>query len=612
MYESNVLLRESNATRAGFLNTLHLNVTIRRTLLLAFLIVGLVPAIVLTILAFTRTRDALRAEIEQGLQVQAHTIAADLDKILFERLQNVVTWNHLEVMQDIHVGDVDRRVSTFLAEMKLRYGGVYVELHATDKTGRIIASSAPAALGVLQAQLPAWLTTTLPGGTVHLSMPQRISDGRAVLTIRTSIISQFTDAPLGELVALMDWTAVDRMIDSAAQQRRRLLVADREGHVISASTALRTLSMYTQRLDQDWLQSPPGHIVERDAAPFGIGPVIVGHAVSPGYDHFSGFGWTTLVLQPVAEALQPVRRMAYTFLGLLIAAMLVIIVVAGLVSARIAKPVVALTDYTRRFKLEQSGGVPPQASGEVGELTQAFTQMVDDLGRSRQTLVQASKLAAVGEFAAVMAHEIRTPLGILRSSAQMLERDPATTPEARELLGFVSTETQRLSRLVTAMLDHARARPPVRTAQNVEALAEHCLAMLTHQAQKQNVKLLRDFRSTDPVVEADGEQLTQVFLNLLMNALQILPEGGSAGIRSHNDSGRLIIEIFDNGPGVPSSERNRIFEPFVYRREGGLGLGLAVVKQIVNAHDGDIVVDENAGGGACFRIRLPQSTSQIA
>jgi hypothetical protein len=120
-------------------------VTIRRTLLGAFLLVALAPAILLAGLAFVKARAALQGEIEQSLTAQAGAVAADLDKVLFERLQNAAVWSRLEVMQDLQVQDVDRRLSSFLARLREGYGGVYRELSAVDRQGRIIASSEPAA-----------------------------------------------------------------------------------------------------------------------------------------------------------------------------------------------------------------------------------------------------------------------------------------------------------------------------------------------------------------------------------------------------------------------------------------------------------------------------------
>nr|WP_277817182.1 HAMP domain-containing sensor histidine kinase [Solimonas terrae] len=231
--------------------------------------------------------------------------------------------------------------------------------------------------------------------------------------------------------------------------------------------------------------------------------------------------------------------------------------------------------------------------------------MVDDLEASRQTLVRASQLAAIGEFAAMMAHEIRTPLGILRSSAQMLQRDDTIGGESRELIGFVDSETQRLNRLVNNLLDRARVRAPQRAPENVDALIARCVAMLATQAARQGVTI-EHLPAENPIVDADAGQITQVLLNLLLNALHVLADGGRILVAARGDDDTLILELADNGPGITAADRQRIFEPFVYRREGGLGLGLAVVKQIVNAHGGDIVVDTAELGGALFRIRLPR------
>lgn len=580
-------------------------VTIRRILLLAFLGAGLLPAVILTALSFTRTQAAMRGEIEQSLSAQAAVTAADVDKELFERLQNAVTWTHLEVMQDLHVGDVDKRLSGFLAEMKLRYGGVYTALHAADPSGRIVASSEPAAIGTRLAPATDGQRAELPGGAV-LAEPPRVEAGGKVLRLRTPIVSEFTAAPLGELVLLVDWDEADRALDAAARDRRAIAVIDAQGRIVAASRSLR------ERLGEDFAQLPAvwridGSVAERDGAPLLDGPAIVAGARAPGQGPFAGFGWTTLVLQSSTAALAPVRHMALTFLGLLALTAAATVPLAFWVSDRIARPIVALTAYARGFMRKQAAAPPPAAGGEVGELTRAFVQMVDDLDASRQTLVRASQLAAIGEFAAMMAHEIRTPLGILRSSAQMLEREPALGAEARELTGFIVSETQRLNRLVAALLDSARAQPPHRRPADIDALVERCLNMLGQQAVRQGVVFEHALAAGDPVVDADAEQITQVLLNLLLNALQALPDGGRVRVATRGDADSLSVEVADNGPGIAAAERHRMFEPFVYRREGGLGLGLAVVKQIVTAHGGEIAVESDATlGGACFRIRLPR------
>ncbi|WP_448509942.1 sensor histidine kinase [Immundisolibacter sp.] len=579
--------------------------TIRRILLAAFLGVGILPAAVLTAWSFTRTQAAMRAEIEHSLMTQAAVSAADLDKQLFERLQNAVSWARLDVMQDLHVGDVDKRLAGYLAEMKLSYGGVYVDLHATDMDGRVVASSDPSAIGRRLDFGPIWQQARMAGGTVTAEAPRRRADGREILLLRLPVPSQFSDSPLGQLVLLVNWSQVGHSLDAAAGERRTIAVVDATGRLVVASNGLHTSDGAASMLAADWLVTP-GAAVERDGAPLIGGTVIVGSARGPGSGPFAGLGWTTLVLEPSRAALAPVHRMAASFFVLLLITAAATVPLAFWVSQRIARPIVRLTDYTRGFMRQQQPTAPPAASGEVGELTRAFTHMVDDLDASRQTLVRASQLAAIGEFAAMMAHEIRTPLGILRSSAQMLQQEAGLSAEGRELTGFIVSETQRLNGLVGTLLDSARASPPRRAAENIEALIERSLTLLAHQAQHQQVVYERQFEAADPVAVIDGEQLLQVLLNLELNALQAMPRGGRLSVATRGDQDWLVIEVADNGPGIAAAERPHVFEPFVYRREGGLGLGLAVVKQIVTAHGGDITVDAAASGGALFRIRLPR------
>ena len=188
----------------------------------------------------------------------------------------------------------------------------------------------------------------------------------------------------------------------------------------------------------------------------------------------------------------------------------------------------------------------------------------------------------------------------------MLQREPGLSPEGREMTGFIESETERLNRLVSTMLDSARPRAPVFVPTDVHVLIHQCLGLLAGQAARKQVQFSEALEAADPVVEMDAEQMNQVLLNLIMNALQILHEGGQVQASTADRGDELEIEIADDGPGVAPEERDRIFEAFFFRREGGVGLGLAIVQQIVQAHRGSIVAAESRLGGAVFRIRLPR------
>ncbi|MGQ0530632.1 MAG: sensor histidine kinase [Panacagrimonas sp.] len=584
--------------------------TIRRLLLVAFLAVGLIPATVLTGLSFNRTRAAMQAEIEQGVLRGAESVSAEVDKLLFERMLNATTWNHLEVMQDLRLHDVDKRLSVFLAEMHRRYGGVYLGLHAVDTAGHVVSSSSPAMLNTTLARSTAWLSAELPGGAVTVDAPQAVSGGQHRLRLWVGIDSNFTEGEIGALVLDVDGASLERVLDQSATHARQTLVLDQSGAVIVASAGLRAQGLAAGTVLADWAQSSGASLQIRDGQPLMASAAIVGRKVSTQIGPSTGTGLTTLLLQSRAVALEPVQRMAWVFAGLLAATVLATILIAFAVAGRIARPIVALTEFTRGYLRPGPPPAPPRGSGEVGELSRSFVRLVEDLQRSQQTLVQASKLAALGEVTALMAHEVRTPLGILRSSAQMLRSETQLSPDGKELLAIIESETARLNRLVSSMLDSARSRAPQLKPTDLHALIVHAVALLAAQARDRGVTVTLDLGASRFVCDADAEQFTQVMLNLMMNALQILPRGGQVRVGTRSDEGRLRIEVADNGPGIAADEREHLFEPFVFKREGGVGLGLAVVRQIVRAHGGEVAADASPTGGALFRVSLPLIPAQ--
>jgi signal transduction histidine kinase len=580
-------------------------VTIRKTLLRAFLLIGLAPAMLLAVLAFVTAREAMQAEIEHSLVAQAEAVSSDINKIMFERLENAATWSTLEVMQDLQVQDVDKRLSNFLAKLKTGYGGVYRELHALNQDGIIVSSSNPAAIGKRYARHAVWQTTRLAGATLMLEAPVQTNE-EVMLTIRTPINSQFKGDVLGELILDFDWGKINALLDDAASGERMIALVDASGKVFATSRKLRDAGLTSGQALAGWqLQKHEGGSFLHTGFPVSNSNVIAGLGRATGFAGFAGTGLTTLVIQPESEALAPVHRMAAISLAILTALALVTLGVASKVSGAIARPIVALTIFTRHYKLGQKSLVAPTAaSGEVGELGGAFTQMMQDIDQAQRNLVRASKLAVVGEMSSVIIHEVRTTLGIMRSSAQMLKREPGLSDEGRELIGFIESETDRLNRLVSAMLDSARPRALNKVPTNLHFLIRQSSVLLGAQLEKGQITVTERFGATDPMVECDAEQITQVLLNLILNALQILTAGGKIGLATYEDADFFCIEISDDGPGIPVEERTRIFEAFFCRREGGVGLGLAIVQQIVFAHGGEIEAGESDLGGARFTIRL--------
>ncbi len=579
---------------------------IRKTLFIAILGVSLISAIVLAGMAFVKARSALREEIERNATAQAEAVAAEIDKTMFERLQNALVWSRLDVMQDLQVRDVDKRLSHFLADLHDGYRGVYLSLSCVAPDQSVISSSDVALIGKqdVRSRVVSERAVQLSGSDVILDVQNggNIPD----VYVRVPIRSAFADTTLGELRLRLDWSAIYDVLDQGSGAKQLLAIVDENGTLVAASTTLREHGLLLSNVLADW-KDLAGTVREHDGRPISDSPVIVSAAKSRGYAQMSGFGWTTLVMQPLDEAMAPVHRMASIFAVLVILMVPLALLVAVFVSRSIARPIVALTTFTRNYVRGRVRTAPPiSGSGEVRELSDAFVQLVDDIDESQKNLVRASKLAVVGEMSAIIAHEVRTPLGILRSSAQMLSREAAISDDGRELIGFIESETTRLNNLVSTMLDVARPRASVYAPADLHEIIGKCVSMLAAQTNRRGATVILQLAARDAMVECDEEQITQVLLNLLMNALQILAENGHIEVATRDDGGNIVVDIADDGPGIEESERAHVFEAFFFRREGGIGLGLAVVQGIINAHQGQIEAAESHLGGALFRFRLPR------
>lgn len=545
---------------------------IRYLLLGAFLLTSLLPVTLITGLAFYEARTALKTEIQHDLETRASATADDIDRMMFERLQNVASWRKLEVMQDAMIGDVDKRLSKFLAELKDSYQKVYHGLYVTDPQGMVIAAGDAAMLGQPLGMQPDWFEVTLAQSTIRVSRPYNHT-----LRMSTEIFDAIEARPIALLVAEFNWLEIGDIMSGAVSGRTSAALLDENDQVIAA-TAL-------------WQNT----VKARISANVGM----------QGFQGLTDIGWRVVFSQHRDEALAPIRRMGLIFIGLLLATLLLSSFIAIPLARSISSPLLKLTDFANRF-ISAPSNLPPPAGGpaEVASLSKAFAQMIADLERSKEHLTRAAKLAVVGEMAAAMSHEVRTPLGILRSSAQVLLREPGLSPEGREVCGFIISETERLNKLVSTLIDSARPRAPEFQATDIAELARQAVAMLRVQAEKKAITLVCD--AEDGVMTAcDHEQIMQVLLNLLLNAIQILPQNGKVLVSVRQRAGQVEISVADNGPGIPPEQRARIFDPFFSKRSGGIGLGLAVVRQIVAAHHGEISVGESAMQGAEFRLLLP-------
>lgn len=227
--------------------------------------------------------------------------------------------------------------------------------------------------------------------------------------------------------------------------------------------------------------------------------------------------------------------------------------------------------------------------------------------RLEEQLNQAERLAHLGTMVATVSHEIKSPLGIVRSTAEILEkRIRKVAPGSEHLARIIVDETSRLNDIVMEFLDFARPQEPKLKTGDVNGLLDKVLGFIGHKLQEQKIELVKELASPLPLMLLDGEQLYRAFLNILVNAMQAMPEGGTLQVRSQlGAQGRVVVSITDNGPGMAEEKIEQIFKPFYTDKHKGTGLGLSITKNIIDGHQGEIFVESTVNGGTTFYISFP-------
>lgn len=564
----------------------------------------LIPGGIYGAITLSSSRAALAQVVGRLLVEKAREVADRLTTTLRSERERLESFAAQDVMREIRIADLDKRISSFLASVK-RGCPACVDLLVFDQGGQVVAASNPSWIGKAE--------DVTPGGADKGEMiegPFR-ADGTVGALLRFTVPVPDPDtrgATLGRIVALLDWA---RGTDVVARVRATLvsvgldadvLILDARGIVIGGAG----------RLGGSWQPGDPvtlrpAHAEDRAATAY-VDPAVdmlVGHAELPA-DLPS---WTIIVAEPLSEAFAPARRMAKLLATALAGTLLVALAAALLAARRVTQPLTELTGVAATVGRGERpvSAVPVRSRDEIGTLTAAFNRMAADLKRAEHELVEAAKFSFVGELAAGVAHEVRTPLGVLRSSSQLLERSlEVKDDESRELLRLLQDEVDRIERVVSALLELGRPRELRLEPSPLGQILFRAVDFVEAQARQRRITLRRRASDPDPVILCDPDLIYQVALNLLVNAVQVLSEGGTIEVvLLPVGDGYAGFEIRDNGPGMTDEVCARIFEPFFTRRQGGTGLGLTFVQRVVQEHRGRVSVESEVGRGTVFRVSLP-------
>ena len=502
----------------------------------------------------------------------------------------------------------------------VRLGEERLPLGPGSRTGKGLAAGRATAVDLLREDGPAHCKS----GQKHLAIFPLRHQGRTVgaLNVGRKLDRPFSPAELegGELIANQVVIQIEktRLIESERRRVQHLQLLHEVSQVITASLDPEEIleaaaSSMARMIDASdgfiWLYEPltrelrgaatstpeyrehfRGVCMQIDAAPTAAAQAMVTHAP------------VRITDAAQSNVINPELNRAYRVKSLLALPLLLRDQPIGAVSIGDRYRTRSWTDA----EVGRVGVVASQVAVAVANarLFEDLKRSYDKLAQTREELVKRERLAALGELSAVVAHEVRNPLGVIFNSLGSLRKAVRGNADAEMLLGIVGEESDRLNRIVSDLLDFARPHEASLRLEPLEAVlqsAREASLALTGGS----VGIAIEAAATLPRIAQDARMLRQALINLLVNAVQASPRGTQVVLRAAVEEHAVRVEVVDAGKGIPAAHRPRIFQPFFTTKATGTGLGLAVVKRIVEAHRGEVAMSSVEGRGTTFTLRLP-------
>lgn len=340
------------------------------------------------------------------------------------------------------------------------------------------------------------------------------------------------------------------------------------------------------------------------------------------YAPIRGYGWGAMLQQPTLEAFEPAHRMRFRMTQFLIISVILAFIIAYFYSLWIVKPVnqlVAGIDKFSRGDLDHR--IAKVTDDEIGTLAENFNEMAERLTEFQNKLKRTEVLQTLAKLAAILSHEIRNPLNSMVINMQILKRelakDQINKDRVEKFYGVLASEIKRVDQLVSDFLLIARPPKLEKTEAAINIILDDVLTTLIAESLGKGVRIERNYGKEAVKANIDVSKMRQVFINLSQNAIQAMPGGGklsvsikegASGFKSKNPALKKVVQISfeDTGHGIRKRDLGKVFNFYYTTKDNGSGLGLAIVQQIVDEHQGEILVKSTVGKGTSFTIYLPQ------
>lgn len=640
---------------------------LQKKFFVALLIVGIVPGIVALVATYLYSTNSLKHSIGSSFQEIARSTAIrisgavdmEIDRAMQLAAAPVLVRRIVELSNQRYVGKTDDEIQQLLREgysprllAQLNGGrlpvvqtinylidwahdeGHYVRVIVADNHGALVASNdvhAP----YLNGQ-ETWWQEAFDNGfdTAYVSslhLDPQLND--YVFEISVPISGDDHDEPIGVVgLILKRKVLMDTILPIQVGETGHGMLLDTAGTPLVCPVLPPTEHLIQHVLINRLAQDRPVWLVAEDDAHGGHNSIIGAAPVRFSYRltplSLGGQRWFAFVRQQPEETYAPIYSLLLT-VGLIGFGLVVVLASLGFaVGYRIVKPILALrreADALRRDMLALSSGTLPEPSGppqpaveirtgdEIEDLGRTFTDMRHTLEESLHTiriqhdeLLRKEKLASVGQLLAALAHDLRNPLGVIRSSAQLVLEEDQPDAVKQEVTRYIIDEVDRLTHRINDFLRYARQKPPETKPTAAEGLVQSALWQWKAQGGHEHIIVKTSFDPHLPTLQIDPEQVKEALVNLLINAREAMSGRGALTIAVRREqAGTIAMDIVDTGCGISEANVSRIFEPFFTTKEYGTGLGLTNVKRLIQDNGGTISVHSEAAKGTRFTLRFP-------
>jgi signal transduction histidine kinase len=579
----------------------------------------LLPLVAASVGSFISSREAMEHSVAVNLSLDTREAMVGLERFLADTRTDLQTWSDLRVMQEVLIDDQEGEIGSDLRGFAARYDH-FADLIVLNGAGRVVASTDDADLGIDESETPSFAATA-QGKSFQSTVGVSRFNKRAALTFAEPIRASYDHATIiGSLIGIIDWEKVQTMLarvsmNGARQDRNHLLVLySRVDDAILYRTGAGPsfdgiVRMFRERGEQ---QDSKLALVPIDSRDF-----LVTEAASQGQGQFANPGWDLYAAVSADIALASVGELRSQMLSIGILACLGALALGWLGARNLVRPISGLTHVMRQVShgssLEELPGC--DRADEIGELARGFREMTERLRDSTEKLSRHERLSVLGQMAGTVSHELRNPLGAIRSSMAFVRQLTSGKGLGLERsLDRIDRNIGRCVRIIEDLFEFTR----MKDLERQDTLLDDWLTeILDDYTLPPGIIQNRDF-TYGGAVFIDRERLRQVLVNLLDNAAQAIADparqtGGSTEsivtVRTEAAGPYVLLSVIDTGPGIAADKLDKIFEPLFTTKSFGVGLGLPTVKQLVEQHGGTIAVQSSPGQGATFTVRLPRHSN---